>query len=159
MLCQFLWYNKANQYVYTYPLSLGPPSHPLTPIPPFQVIPEQQAQIPVLFSSFPLAILGMLVYLCQTQSPNSSHPHLPHPVSTCPFFYVCVSIPALQIGSSVPFFQIPHTYVSLDTCTANSLPLFTFNYFSVLSATSTSFAPKQQLSPSFIPCSVLSSYL
>ena len=34
MLCQFLLYNEANQlYVYIYPISLEPPSHP-NPIPP-----------------------------------------------------------------------------------------------------------------------------
>ena len=58
MLCQFLLYNKVNQlYVYIYPhisslLSLPP----TLPIPALQVVTKHQADLPVLCSSFPLAI-------------------------------------------------------------------------------------------------------
>ena len=58
MLCQFLLYNKVNQlYVYIYPYIpsfLGLP--PTIPIPSLQVVTKHQADLPVLCSSFPLAI-------------------------------------------------------------------------------------------------------
>ena len=66
--------------------------------------------------SYQLSILYILVYICQSQSPSSFHPHFPPLVSIRLFSYVCVSISALQTGSSVPFFQIPHgtlTFVSV----------------------------------------------
>ena len=60
-----------------------------------------------------LSILHILVYVCQSQSPNSSHPCL-SPVGIHMFvLYICVSISALQAGSSVPFFQIPHICVNI----------------------------------------------
>ena len=58
MLCQFLLYSKVNQlYVYIYPhipslLSLLP----TLSIPPLQVVTKHRADLPVLCSSFPLAI-------------------------------------------------------------------------------------------------------
>ena len=51
----------------------------------------------------------MVVYLCQFQSPNSSHLPLPRQVHM-PALYVCVSIPALRINSSVPFFSRLHIH-------------------------------------------------
>ena len=56
MLCCFLLDNNMNQlYVDLYPLCLEPPSHfPL--IPHLEVITEHQAELPVLYSRFPLAI-------------------------------------------------------------------------------------------------------
>ena len=57
------------------------------------------------------------MYICQSQSPNSSHHHPPplSPLGVHTFvLYICVSIPALQTGSSVPFF---HIYVLIyDVC-------------------------------------------
>ena len=44
------------------------------------------------------------VYICQSQFPHSSHPPLPLHVHHTFFLYVYISIPALQISSSVPFF-------------------------------------------------------
>ena len=46
------------------------------------------------------------MYICQSQSPNSSHlPPLLFPLGVHTFvLYICVSISAMQIGSSVPFF-------------------------------------------------------
>ena len=47
------------------------------------------------------------MYICQSQSPNSSH--LPFPLGVHTFvLYICDSISALQISSSVSFFYIPH---------------------------------------------------
>ena len=54
MLCWFLVY-KVNQLdVYTYLLPLGPSSK--RSIPPLQIITEHWAELPVLYSSFPLAV-------------------------------------------------------------------------------------------------------
>ena len=113
MLCQFLLYNEVNQlYVYLYPLPLGPPSPP-TPFPPIQVITEHRAELPVLYGRFPLAIYFthgsvFMSNLISQFIPPSPQPH----VHMC-ILYVCVSIPALQIGSSVPFFQIPHICLNI----------------------------------------------
>ena len=51
-----------------------------------------------------LSVLHMLVYMCQPQYPSS--PHLLYPLHCVHTFvyYICISIPALQIGSSVSFF-------------------------------------------------------
>ena len=64
---------------------------------------------PVSFQQ--LSILYVVVYICQSRFPSLSHPtpllvliHL---------FSVCVSVSALQIGSSVLFFQLPHTCVNI----------------------------------------------
>ena len=43
------------------------------------------------------------VYICQLQSPNSSHSPYPRHAHTS-VLHICVSIPALQIDSAVPFF-------------------------------------------------------
>ena len=55
---KFLLYNRVNQpHVYIYAFPLEPPSHSLRPRPhPRQVITEHQAELPVLCSSFPLAV-------------------------------------------------------------------------------------------------------
>ena len=83
VLCQFLLYNEVNQlYVYIYPLPLEPPS---PPIPPRQVITEHRAELPVLYSRFPLAIcfthgsVCMSVLISQFVPPSPSpHPHVYH---------------------------------------------------------------------------------
>ena len=76
------------------PHSAPPPGHHRAP-----------AELPVLYSNFPLANLHVIVYIRQRYFLDSSHHSLPHPhcvhKST---FYVCISIPVLQIGLSVPFF-------------------------------------------------------
>ena len=53
-----------------------------------------------------------IVYMCQSQSPNSSHPLILFGIHTF-VLYICVSISALQIKSSIPFFQIPHISVNI----------------------------------------------
>ena len=54
MLYGVVLYNSVNQpYVYSFPLE---PPCPPSAIPPLQVITEHQAELPVLYSSFPLAI-------------------------------------------------------------------------------------------------------
>ena len=58
VLCQFLLYNKVNQlYVHIYPYIPSLLSLPPTlPIPPLYVVTKHRADLPVLCSSFPLAI-------------------------------------------------------------------------------------------------------
>ena len=64
--------------------------------------------------SYQLSILYILVYTCQSESPSSSHHPLLSPLGVHTFvLYICVSISALQTGSSVPFFQIPHICVNV----------------------------------------------
>ena len=88
-------------HTHIYPPPPEPPPQP--PISPLSGITEHQAELPVLHSSFPLAILHMVVYIfqcCSSISPTLSLPRCVHKS----ILYVCVSIPALQIGSSIPFF-------------------------------------------------------
>ena len=95
-------YTHTHTHTHTYisPASWASSS---TPISPLSGITEHQAELPVLHSSFPLAILHMVVYIfqcCSSISPTLSLPRWVHKS----ILYVCVSIPALQIGSSIPFF-------------------------------------------------------
>ena len=102
MLYYFLLYNNVNQlYVYTCPLPLEPPSRTLVPL--LWVITEHRAELPVLYSSFPIAIYfthntHMPVLLSQfIPFPFLSHVHPS-------FRYVCTSILALKIGSFLLLF-------------------------------------------------------
>ena len=89
VLCQFLLYNKVNQlHVYIYPHILPLLSLPPTlPIPPLKVVTKHRADLPVLCSSFPLAIhftsgnvyMSMLLSHFVPASPS------PDPVSSSPF--------------------------------------------------------------------------
>ena len=49
-------------------------------------------------------IFHMGVYVCQSQSPNSSHTPILPPHDHISVLYIWVSISALQIDSPVPFF-------------------------------------------------------
>ena len=71
-----------------------------------QVITELYVEFPVLYAvgSHQLSILYTIVYRYQSQAPSAFHAHPPC-VHTF-VLYVCVSIPALPIGSSVLFFYI-----------------------------------------------------
>ena len=86
------WLNYKYTYIPSL-LSLLP-----TCLPP-QVIPEHQAELPVLHSSLPLAVCFMhdrvYVSVLTLSLPPCAHTSILH---------VCISIPALQIGLSVPFF-------------------------------------------------------
>ena len=86
-------------------IHISPPScTSLPPSPPSH--PSRSAQSTELSSlcytagSHELSVLYMAAHICQSQSPNSSHP--PHRVHRF-IPYICVFIPVLQIGSSVPF--------------------------------------------------------
>ena len=57
-------------------------------------------------------IFHMVVCVWKSQSPSSSHSPgiLPH--DHISITYIWVSIPALQVGSSVPFFYLPHICIN-----------------------------------------------
>ena len=73
-----------------HPLPLKPPT---TRLPSFCVITERWAELPVLYSSFPLANLYMVVNMCKCYCLVSSH----SPSRSVPMnpLYICVSIPVL----------------------------------------------------------------
>ena len=101
---------KWNNYMHAYiPSLLGLPDTP--PIPPLLVITEHQTELPELYRSFPLAVCftrdGVTngVTLINMLIPGSQSVHPALPLCVCmSVLYLCVSAPALQIGSSVPFF-------------------------------------------------------
>ena len=134
MLCQFLLYSKVNQlYVYVYPhipsLLRFPPT---LPTPPLQVVTKHQADLPVLCSSFPLAIqLHLVVYICQCYSLTSSqlplHPQCPQVCSLClrlyscpaprffrSFFFLRFYIYVLAYGICFSFSDLLHSYDRLQ---------------------------------------------
>ena len=97
MVCQFLLYNKVNQfYVYIYPHISSLLRLPSTlPIPPLQVVTKHQADLPVLCSCFPLAIYFTFGSVCMSvplfhfipaySSPSSC----PQVLSLCLRVYSC----------------------------------------------------------------------
>ena len=98
-------------YIYTYIPALLDPTLPILPL---QLITEHRGELLVLYSSFLLATyftpgsVYMLMLPSQLIPSCPPHPHVPP---------VCVSIPALQIRSSVPLFQISHICVNIHgTC-------------------------------------------
>ena len=97
MLCCTTRINCMHTHIISL-LSL-PPGQPIC----LWVITEHQAELRVLYSSFPLAILHVVMYICRCSFLNSSHPLLPQlgPQVHSPHL---VSIPAPQTGSSVPLF-------------------------------------------------------
>ena len=74
----------------------------------------QQSSLCYTVGSHQLSILYIvsIVYICQSPFPNSSHSPFPLGVHTF-VLYFSVSISALQISSSVPFFQIPPICVNI----------------------------------------------
>ena len=107
MLCGFLPSNSVSQpQVYMCPLLLELSAAP-HPSPPLLAVTDRGAELPVFHSSFPLAVCFTHGNVCVSTLLSQPGPPSPsHAVSTS-LFSVCVSIAALQIGSSVPFFYIP----------------------------------------------------
>ena len=66
----------------------------------------KQSSLCYMAASYQLSVSHMVVYICQSQSPNSSL--LPHHFHMS-ISYIWVSISALQICTSRLLFQIPHT--------------------------------------------------
>ena len=120
MSCQFLLHSEVNQpcvcgyiyiYMYIYPLPLGPPSH--------ESPPAHLSRSPQNAELSPLGCTAGSHYLfyarqCIFISPNLTV-HPTPPSTLCPYVHslVCISIPALQIGLSLPFFQIPHICIKI----------------------------------------------
>ena len=104
MMCQFLLYSKVNQlYIYIHPLFFGFPSHlghhrALSRVP----CAIQQVLISYLFytqyqqciyvnPNLPIhPTLVSVVYICQFQSPNSSHPRFPPQYPYVCSLYLCL---------------------------------------------------------------------
>ena len=106
MLNQFLLCSYVNLlYVYTYLLPFEPSSNP--PQPSFQVITEiKLCSLRYIAASHQLCISHVVVYIY-------INPHLPvgpivsfHPCVQLSVLHICMSIPALKIGSSARFLQI-----------------------------------------------------
>ena len=115
MLYWFLLYNNMTQLqVYTYPLPLEPPSNPyhLT----HKIITGHWANCAVLQSCFMLAFcfthdsvcMSVILLIRLTLSILHKSFHCP-PVH----FYISVSLPPLQVCSSVPFFWIPYICINI----------------------------------------------
>ena len=96
MLCWFLLYNKWISHMYTYIPSLEPPSPP----DPCYLMAECQAGLPVLYSSFPLAVVYIYWwwYVNPTVSIRPSPPTHVH----MSVLYVCVR------AQSCPTLLRPH---------------------------------------------------
>ena len=102
MLCWFLLFDKVNQlYLYTWPPSLEPPSHPWRPSRSTRLSSLCYAAACHQLSILHMYIQGYKGYTCQCFSLHLSHFLLP---LFCPqvILCVCISFPVLQIGSSVP---------------------------------------------------------
>ena len=100
----------SHTYLYI-PLPPKPPSH--LPIPTRQVITEHWAEPPVLYSSFPLAVFHMVVYI-HVIANLPIHPTMPHVHTSV--LYVCVSLSALQ---TLTFYSV--TVRSIATTQQNKL--------------------------------------
>ena len=75
------------------------------PIPPLQAVTERQTELPVSCSNCPLAICFAYGNGYFPALPLSIRPTLSFPCCVQkPVLHVCVSVPALQIDSSLPFF-------------------------------------------------------
>ena len=102
LLCWFLPNNTVNQRKYTRVPSLEPPSH-------FQPHPTAlgchkapPGSLGYTATSQELSALHVVVYMLQFYSLNSSHPLPPLCVQKS-VLHACVSISAMQIGSSLSF--------------------------------------------------------
>ena len=103
MLYWFLPNNNVNQPgVYICPLPSEPPFNDPLSYPTPLCCQSTRSELHASYSNFPLAMcFNMVMYMFQSYSlfiPPS--PSIAVPTS---LFSVCVSIPALQMGSSVPF--------------------------------------------------------
>ena len=110
MLCQFLLYNKVTQiYVYISPLPLEPSSH-WPPFQPSRSSPSTTLSFPCFRFPF-LLYVQQCIYVDATLSVGStlSFPLCVHKA----VLYIYISLPALQIESSVPLFQIPNIHINV----------------------------------------------
>ena len=90
--------------LHIYPCPLGLPSHcrPAHPSRSSQSI--ELSSLSSTGGACPLIFLHVAPRMCHSQSPNSSQPPLPH--ACMPVLCICISSPAIQIGSSkLSFFK------------------------------------------------------
>ena len=97
-LCWFLLYNRVS-YMYTY----IPSFLDLPPYPSRSSESTKLSSLHYTVSSFPLAIY-FTHGTVRASVPIPIYPLHPPPPIQMSILYICVSIPALQIGSFVPFF-------------------------------------------------------
>ena len=92
---------KKMWYIYTLPLehSFHPPPHPTS----LDVATKHWVELLALHNKFPLAIYSAYGNVYASVSLSSPH-RLPPRCVHRPVLYLCISIPALQVGSSIPFF-------------------------------------------------------
>ena len=115
-----------NQLSHREHIYISPPSW--TSLPHLYVITERRAELPVLYSSFPLAIclthggVYMSVLILQFVPPS-----FPLPSVHKSFLYICASIPALQIANPLLGIYLEKTIIQKDTCT----PVFTVAVFTI----------------------------
>ena len=111
MLCLFLLYNNKNRlYAYIYPL---PPTFPTSSHSSRSSQSTRLSSLCYAAASHWLSTPLMVVSTCQCYSSSLFH----HPLLCCvhkSILYVRVSIPALQIGSLVPFFQTPYICINIQ---------------------------------------------
>ena len=110
--------------MYTYIPSLWDPTStpPPTPIPLLWVITQHQAELPVFYSRFSLAIYFTHGSIYTSILFSQFFPLSPSPHVHMPILYISISIPALKIGSSVHFSRF-HIYALIyDIC-------FSLSYF------------------------------
>ena len=116
MMCLFLLYSKVSQlYVCIFPLPLEPASYP-HPHPTHLVHHRPPSRAPCAIQQLPTS---QLFYTWQCLHVNLTlpiHPTLPFPCPCIHLFvlYVYVSTSALQIRSSMSFFQILHICINMQ---------------------------------------------
>ena len=116
MLCQFLFLQKSEPavsiHISPYPLPLVSASHPPYPTP--LGCHTGSSWSPCAMQQLPTSHSFYIWQCTYVNAALSLHPSFPFPLCVLKsILYVCVSIPALPLGSSVPFFQIPYMCVSI----------------------------------------------
>ena len=95
-----------------YPLPLVSPSHPPYPTPlGHHKAWSRSISLCYAAASHQPTILYLVMYICRCY-PHFAPASPSHPMSSS-LFSVYLFIPALQLGSSVPFFKIPYICVSI----------------------------------------------
>ena len=88
-------------------LNLPPTFHPISPP---RLSQSTWFELPTSYSKFPLAIYFTYGNLCCHPTVDlSSFPHSVHRS----VFYVCISVVALQMDSSIPSFQVPYICINI----------------------------------------------
>ena len=86
---------------------------PLNPSPHPTPLGHHRVEFPVLHSNFPLAVYFPRGHVCTSTLLSQLIPPSPSPAMSTHLFSTSVSMPALQMGSLVPFFQIPYICINI----------------------------------------------